>query len=89
MRVASLKAKKAANKPYLPDPLRLKWYAIDDKEEKAINQSITALESLVDCFLVKGDPKVASVLGEHADVLKEMSFDLKRTRATKTTMSYN
>ena len=89
MRAASLKIKKESKKPYVPTLLRLKWYGIDNKEEKAIKQSVIALESLVDCLITKGDPKTASKLGEHADVLKEMSFELKRTKATRTTMSYN
>jgi len=89
MKATSRNVSAIERKPYIVEPLRLKWFGIDNAEEEAIEQSVFAMEALIDCVIAKGDPKLAAKLGKHADVLADMSKEIKKTRATKTTMSYN
>ena len=68
------RSRRRKQKSYLESLLRLKWYGIDDAEEKAIDQSVIALEALSETFADRGDLE-REELGE--------------LRATRTTMGYN
>ena len=83
------RSRRRKQKSYLENLLRLKWYGIDDAEEKAIDQSVIALEALSETFADRGDLQPAESLAASAAVLARMRDDLGELRATRTTMGYN